>query len=131
MNMEIGKVEGQPLTTADRQKAITESLRQIARTSRFVDRRKGIRSYQTHAKSDPWLPILFAVCFVLPTLLGALYYGLIGGLFVLLALILDDAQMRASVRQVCLIPVKFAGALATFIGIYYTAHALMYGTTIL
>ncbi|MDP4022588.1 capsule biosynthesis protein [Methylobacterium sp. NEAU 140] len=77
MNMEIRKVEGQPLTTADRQKAITESLRQIARTSRFADRKKGIRSYQTQAKNDPWVPILFLVCFVLPTLAGLAYYGFI------------------------------------------------------
>ncbi|MCJ2123694.1 capsule biosynthesis protein [Methylobacterium sp. J-077] len=77
MNMEIRKAEGQPLTTADRQQAVTESLRQIARMSRFVDRKKGIRSYQSHVKNDPWIPILFVVCFVLPTLAGALYFGLI------------------------------------------------------
>ncbi|MCJ2059135.1 capsule biosynthesis protein [Methylobacterium sp. J-048] len=77
MNMEIRKAEGQPLTTADRQQAITESLRQIARMSRFVDRKKGIRSYQSHVKNDPWIPILFVICFVLPTLAGALYFGLI------------------------------------------------------
>ncbi len=45
--------------------------------SRFADRRKGIRSYQTHVKSDPWVPVLFVICFVLPTLAGAIYYGLI------------------------------------------------------
>jgi len=77
MNMEIRKAEGQPLTTADRQQAVTESLRQIARMSRFVDRKKGIRSYQNHVKNDPWIPILFVVCFVLPTLAGALYFGVI------------------------------------------------------
>lgn len=77
MNMEIRKAEGQPVTTAERQQAITESLRQIARMSRFADRKKGIRSYQSHVKSDPWVPILFVVCFVLPTLAGAIYFGLI------------------------------------------------------
>ena len=77
MNMEIRKAEGQPVTTAERQQAITESLRQIARMSRFADRKKGIRSYQSHVKNDPWIPILFVVCFVLPTLAGAIYYGLI------------------------------------------------------
>lgn len=77
MNMEIGKPEGRPLTPADRQQQIAESLRQFARMSRFADRRKGIRSYQSHVKSDPWVPVLFAVCFVLPTLVGAIYYGLI------------------------------------------------------
>lgn len=77
MNMEIGKPAGRPLTPADRHQAMAESLRQVARMSRFADRRKGIRSYQSHVKSDPWLPILFVVCFVLPTLAGAVYYGLI------------------------------------------------------
>ncbi|MBE7202357.1 MAG: capsule biosynthesis protein [Parafilimonas terrae] len=77
MNMEIRKAEGQPVTTIDRQQAIAESLRQIARMSRFADRKKGIRSYQTHAKNDPWIPILFVLCFVLPVLAGAIYYGLI------------------------------------------------------
>ncbi|WP_342164154.1 capsule biosynthesis protein [Methylobacterium sp. SD21] len=77
MNMEIGKPEGRPLTPADRQQQIAESLRQFARMSRFADRRKGIRSYQSHVKSDPWVPVLFVVCFVLPALAGAIYYGLI------------------------------------------------------
>jgi capsular polysaccharide transport system permease protein len=77
MNMEIGKPEGRPLTPADRQQAIAESLRQFARMSRFADRRKGIRSYQTHVKSDPWLPVLFVLFFVIPSLMGAVYYGLI------------------------------------------------------
>lgn len=77
MNMEIGKPEGRPLTPADRQQQIAESLRQFARMSRFADRRKGIRSYQSHVKSDPWVPILFVVCFVIPALAGAIYYGLI------------------------------------------------------
>ena len=77
MNMEIRKAEGQPLTTADRQQAVAESLRQIARMSRFADRKKGIRSYQSHVKSDPWIPVLFVLCFVLPVMAGALYYGLL------------------------------------------------------
>jgi len=77
MNMEIRKAEGQPVTTAERQQAVTESLRQIARMSRFADRKKGIRSYQSHVKNDPWIPILFVLCFVLPTLAGAVYFGLI------------------------------------------------------
>jgi capsular polysaccharide transport system permease protein len=76
MNMEIRNAEGQPVTTADRQQAIAESLRQIARMSRFADRKKGIRSLQTSTKSDPWVPILFVLCFVLPTLAGAVYFGL-------------------------------------------------------
>ena len=77
MNMEIRKAEGQPVTTTDRQQAISESLRQIARMSRFADRKKGIRSYHNQVKNDPWIPILFVICFVLPVLAGAIYYGLI------------------------------------------------------
>lgn len=77
MNMEIRKAEGQPLTTADRQQVVAESLKQIARMSRFADRKKGIRSYQSHVKSDPWIAVLFVICFVLPSLAGAIYYGLI------------------------------------------------------
>ncbi|GJD36201.1 capsule biosynthesis protein [Methylobacterium aerolatum] len=77
MNMEVGKPEGRPLTPADRQQAIAESLRQFARMSRFADRRKGIRSYQSHVKSDPWMPLFFVLFFVLPSLAGAVYYGLI------------------------------------------------------
>ncbi|WP_204268515.1 hypothetical protein, partial [Escherichia coli] len=45
--------------------------------SRFADRKKGIRSYQSHVKSDPWVPVLFVVCFLIPALAGAVYYGLI------------------------------------------------------
>lgn len=77
MNVEIRDPRGQPLTTADKSQAVAESLRQIARLSRFADRKKGIRSYQSHVKRDPWLPVLFVLCFVLPTLGGAVYYGLL------------------------------------------------------
>lgn len=77
MNVEIRNPQGQPATTADRSAAVAESLRQIARVSRFVDRKKGIRSYQSHVKSDPWVPVLFVLCFVLPALCGAIYYGVI------------------------------------------------------
>ncbi len=54
--------------------------------------------------------------------------GVIGVLF---ALMLDDAKYIASIRQVALVPAKFMGSLAIFIGLYYVTHALMYGTTIL
>lgn len=77
MSVEIRNPQGQPLTTADRSNAVAESLRQIARVSRFADRKKGIRSYQTHVRRDPWIPVLLALCFVVPTLAGLAYYGLI------------------------------------------------------
>ncbi|GLS47032.1 capsule biosynthesis protein [Methylobacterium brachythecii] len=77
MTVEIRTPQGQALTTADRSNAVAESLRQMARASRFADRNKGIRSYHSHVKSDPLLPLLFVVFCLVPTLLGALYYGVI------------------------------------------------------
>ncbi|MCJ2035391.1 capsule biosynthesis protein [Methylobacterium sp. J-068] len=77
MSVEIRTPQGQPLTTADRSNAVAESLRQIARVSRFADRKKGIRSYQSHVKSDPLIPLLFCVCFLIPSLIGVAYYGFI------------------------------------------------------
>lgn len=77
MNAETRTPPGQPLTTADRSNAVAESLRQIARVSRFADRKKGIRSYQSHVKTDPLIPLLFVVCFLIPTLAAVAYYGFI------------------------------------------------------
>lgn len=77
MNVELRNPKGQPLTTADRSNAVSESLRQIARASRFADRNKGIRSYQSHVKTDPWIPVLFLALCVVPTLLCAVYFGVI------------------------------------------------------
>ncbi len=77
MSIEIRNPQGQPLTTADRSNAVAESLKQIARVSRFADRKKGIRSYQSHVKSDPLIPVLFVICFLIPTLAAIAYYGLI------------------------------------------------------
>lgn len=75
MTVEIRNPQGQKLTTADRSNAVAESLRQIARVSRFADRKKGIRSYQSHVKTDPLIPLLFVVCFLIPTVLAVTYYG--------------------------------------------------------
>ncbi|NEU14025.1 capsule biosynthesis protein [Methylobacterium sp. BTF04] len=75
MSADITTPRAQPVTTADRSNTVSESLRQIARVSRFVDRKKGIRSYQSHVKADPYIPILFVLCFVIPTLVGSLYYA--------------------------------------------------------
>lgn len=77
MTVEIRTPQGQALTTADRSNAVAESLRQMARASRFADRNKGIRSYQSHVKSDPLLPVLFVLLCVVPSLIGAVYFGLI------------------------------------------------------
>ncbi|MHB2208440.1 capsule biosynthesis protein [Methylobacterium sp. CM6257] len=77
MNMELRKARGTPLKAASRQRAITEALQQVTRFANVADRKKGVRSYQSHVRDDPWIPILFVICFVLPTLAGGLYYGLI------------------------------------------------------
>jgi len=77
MSVETGNPQGQALSTADRSNAVAESLRQIARVSRFADRKKGIRSYQSHVRRDPWIPILFVLLFVLPTLAGLAWAWLI------------------------------------------------------
>ena len=77
MNMQVEKAQGRPLKGIDRNKVIAQSLRQFARLPGLPDTKKGVRSYQSHVKSDPWLPLLFVVCFVLPTLAAGIYYGLI------------------------------------------------------
>lgn len=77
MNMKARKVGGQPIASHQKQKAVTRVLRQLPGVPSFRDRKKGVTSYQSHIKSDPWILILFVVCFVVPTLAGALYYGVI------------------------------------------------------
>lgn len=77
MNMEIRRTGGRALKATDRQKAITEALQQFTRLTSVIDRKKGVRSYQSHVKDDPWIPILFAICFALPVAIGGLYYGLL------------------------------------------------------
>ena len=77
MNMEIRRAAGRPLKVLDRQRAIGEALQQFTRLSSVIDRKKGVRSYQSHVKDDPWIPILFVLCFVLPVVIGSLYYGLL------------------------------------------------------
>ena len=78
MTVDVRNPQGRALTPAERSKVISESLRQMARVSRFANRRKGGRgSYGGTRKSDPAVPILFVVLFVLPVLAGAAYYGLI------------------------------------------------------
>jgi capsular polysaccharide transport system permease protein len=78
MTVDVRNPQGRALTPAERSKVISESLRQMARVSRFANRRKGARGvYGAARKSDVVTPILFAVLFVLPVVAGALYYGLI------------------------------------------------------
>jgi len=77
MNTEIRKVGERPIASGQNQVAIAKGLRQLPSVPSFRDRKKGVTSYQSHVKSDPWILILFVVCFVVPTLAGALYYGII------------------------------------------------------
>ncbi|MCB4804304.1 capsular polysaccharide transport system permease protein [Methylobacterium brachiatum] len=77
MTTDIRETDGSPVPASQRRTAIASALRQFARVPGLADHRTGIRSYQSHVKADPWIPILFALCFALPTLAGAVYYGLI------------------------------------------------------
>lgn len=77
MTTDIRKASADPVAASRRQTAITSALRQLARVPGLIDPKKGVRSYQSHVKADPWIPILLVVCFALPTLAGAVYYGLI------------------------------------------------------
>ena len=54
--------------------------------------------------------------------------GVIGVLF---ALMVDDAKRRPSIRSIVTMPISFGGSLVAFLGVYYVAHAALYGTTIL
>ena len=53
--------------------------------------------------------------------------GVIGVLF---AMVLDDAKAQPSLRRIATLPIGFGTALAAFIGVYYVAHAALYGTTV-
>lgn len=77
MSTEISSPSGAPLTTADRSTAVAESLKRFARIARQSDHKKGIRAYQTHIRRDPWIPALFLLLFLLPTLVTAGYFYLI------------------------------------------------------
>ena len=46
-------------------------------------------------------------------------------------MMLDDAKAKPSLRRIATLPIGFGTALAAFIGVYYVAHAALYGTTIL
>lgn len=77
MSTEISSPSGAPLSTADRSTAVAESLKRFARIARQSDHKKGIRAYQTHIRRDPWIPVLFLLLFLLPTLATAGYFYLI------------------------------------------------------
>lgn len=77
MTVEIRNPKGQKLTTAERSNAVAESLRHLARTSRFADRKKGIQAYKGNQQNAAQIRILFLTCFLIPTVLGVTYFGLI------------------------------------------------------
>jgi hypothetical protein len=49
---------------------------------------------------------------------------------VLLAVIADNRGSPELVRRPWLVPAGYTAALAAFLGIYYVAHAVLFGTTI-
>lgn len=77
MSIEISSPSGAPPTTADRSTAVAESLKRFARIARQSDHKRGIRAYQTHIRRDPWIPFLFLLIFLLPTVVTAGYFYLI------------------------------------------------------
>jgi hypothetical protein len=49
----------------------------------------------------------------------------------LLGIVADDGGKRAGFRDSWLLPFAYAASLAAFLATYYTAHAVLFGTTIL
>jgi hypothetical protein len=49
---------------------------------------------------------------------------------VLLAIVADDRQEEAKLRDSWLLPVSYASALAAFLALYYVTHAYLFGTSI-
>ncbi|RVU16006.1 capsule biosynthesis protein [Methylobacterium oryzihabitans] len=76
MTVDARNPEGQPLSPADRSRMISQSLRQMARVSRFSDPKKGMRAIRAQGRRDIITPILFVALFVIPALAGAAFYGL-------------------------------------------------------
>jgi capsular polysaccharide transport system permease protein len=77
MNMEARNISGQPVASPKKHQTIARVLRRVPSVSSLNGRKTGVTSYQSHVKNDPWILILFVVCFVVPTLAGAFYYGLV------------------------------------------------------
>lgn len=78
MTVDIRNPQGQPLTVADRSRVISESLRQMARVSRFADAKSVARApIAIGRRRDYVTPALVLCLFVLPVLAGIGYFGLI------------------------------------------------------
>jgi capsular polysaccharide transport system permease protein len=75
MNMEIWRTGGQPLKASTWQRATTKALHPSTLFAGLADRKKGVRSYDSHVKDDPWIPIFFVICFVVPVAIGGFYFG--------------------------------------------------------
>ncbi|GJE00258.1 capsule biosynthesis protein [Methylobacterium isbiliense] len=76
MTVDARNPQGQPLTPSERSRMISESLRQMARVSRYNDPRQQIRGVRAHRRRDIITPLLFVGLFLLPSLIGALVFGL-------------------------------------------------------
>ncbi|ACA20290.1 capsule polysaccharide export protein-like protein [Methylobacterium sp. 4-46] len=66
---------GQPLEPIERSRLISESLRQMARISRYNDPRQQLREARAQRRRDYVTPILFLALFVLPSLAGIGVFG--------------------------------------------------------
>ncbi|WP_407522413.1 capsule biosynthesis protein [Methylobacterium oryzisoli] len=76
MTVDARNPQGQPLTPSERSRMISETLRQMARVSRYNDPRQQIRGVRAHRRRDIVTPLLFLGVFVLPALVGAAFFGL-------------------------------------------------------
>ncbi|MGY2050747.1 capsule biosynthesis protein [Methylobacterium sp. JK268] len=66
---------GQPLDPVERSRMISESLRQMARISRYNDPRQQLREARALRQRDYVTPTLFAVLFVLPIVVAIAVFG--------------------------------------------------------
>ncbi|ACL56648.1 capsule polysaccharide transporter [Methylobacterium nodulans] len=75
MTVDARNPTGQPLDPAERSRLISESLRQMARVSRYNDPRQQLREARALRRRDFITPILFVALVVLPCLIGLAVFG--------------------------------------------------------
>ncbi|ACL57034.1 capsule polysaccharide transporter [Methylobacterium nodulans] len=75
MTVDARNPTGQPLNPAERSRLVSESLRQMARVSRYNDPRQQLREARALRRRDFITPILFVALVVLPCLIGLAVFG--------------------------------------------------------
>ncbi|MFE1599103.1 capsule biosynthesis protein [Methylobacterium sp. ID0610] len=75
MTVDARNPTGQPLNPAERSRLISESLRQMARVSRYNDPRQQLREARALRRRDILTPVLFVALFVVPSLMGVALFG--------------------------------------------------------